>query len=190
MFRTRLLSGIILLAIAITVMFNPSYAWGDLGWQLSFAAFAGVMIVAPLLQRYFFGDSKPGVVRQILGETISAQLVTAPILIMSFGQLSNVAIISNLLILPFVPLTMLLTFVAGVGSLMLPSLAIFIALPATWLLKYMVAVTNYLASLPWAMSEFNLAWWIVIICYVMIVAVCVYMWRATKLDLHDTNLVE
>jgi len=181
---------LLFLAIAITVMFNPSYAWGDLGWQLSFAAFAGVMIVAPLLQRYFFGDSKPGVVRQILGETISAQLVTAPILIMSFGQLSNVAIISNLLILPFVPLTMLLTFVAGVGSLMLPSLAIFIALPATWLLKYMVAVTKYLASLPWAMSEVNLAWWIVIICYVMIVAACVYMWRATKLDLRDTNLVE
>lgn len=181
---------LLFLAVAITVMFNPSYAWGDLGWQLSFAAFAGVMIVAPLLQRYFFGDKKPGVIRQILGETISAQLVTAPILIMSFGQLSNVAIISNLLILPFVPLTMLLTFIAGVGSLVVPSVAVFVALPATWLLKYMVAVTNYLASLPWAMSELNLIWWVAIVCYVVIVTACVYMWQATKLDLRDTNLVE
>lgn len=31
----------------ITLMIDPSFGWGDLGWSLSFAAFAGVMIVAP-----------------------------------------------------------------------------------------------------------------------------------------------
>jgi len=178
------------LAIAITVIINPSYAWGDLGWQLSFAAFAGVMILAPLVQRYFFGDKKPGTIQQILGETVSAQLVTAPILIMSFGQLSNVAVISNLLILPFVPLTMLLTFIAGIGSLFIPMMSIFIAMPATWLLTYMVKVTEYLASLPWAMSVVNISWWAVSVCYAVIVLACVYMQWATRFDLRETNLVE
>lgn len=46
------------IAAAVTVLVNPSYAWGDVGWQLSFAAFGGVMILAPLLQAYFFGDKK------------------------------------------------------------------------------------------------------------------------------------
>lgn len=41
------------LAAAATLLINPTLGWGDLGWQLSFAAFAGVMIVAPLMHRYF-----------------------------------------------------------------------------------------------------------------------------------------
>ena len=178
-------------AIAVTVLINPSYAWGDLGWQLSFAAFAGVMIVAPLAQRYFFGDKKPGVVAQILGETVSAQIVTAPIIIMAFNQLSNVSIVSNLLILPFVPLAMLLVFIAGVGSITLPGLSWLICLPASWLLKYMIKVIEYLASLPWAVtSNVHLQTWWVVAYYFVIIGVCLYMWRKTKYNLREVNLVE
>ena len=181
---------LLMIAIAVTVIINPSYAWGDLGWQLSFAAFAGVMILAPLASRYLFGDKKPGTIQQILIETVSAQIVTAPILIAGFSQLSNVAIISNLLVLPLVPVAMLLTFIAGVGSLVLPTVAGIIGMPATWLLHYMVSVTEYLASLPWATSNVRLLWWGLTICYVFIAGVCFYMWRVTKYNLRDSNLVE
>lgn len=177
-------------AIAITVMINPFYAWGDLGWQLSFAAFAGVMILAPLAGRYLFGDKKPSTIGQILVETVSAQIATAPIIIMSFGQLSNVAIISNILVLPFVPLAMLLTFIAGIGGLIVPSLAVIIGLPAKWLLSYMISVVNNLASLPWAVSSINISWLVFAGCCLLIVAVCVYMWRVTGYNLRDSNLVE
>ena len=178
-------------AVAVTVIINPSYAWGDLGWQLSFAAFAGVMIVAPLLQRYLFGDKKPGTIMQILGETISAQIVTLPIIVMAFGQLSNIAIVSNLLILPLVPLAMLLTFVAGVGGLILPTLSWLVGMPATWLLRYMVKVIEYLASLPWAATNnVHLQIWWVVAYYLAIIGLCLYMWRVTKYSLREVNLVE
>ena len=178
------------IAIAVTVLINPSYAWGDLGWQLSFAAFAGVMIIAPLAQHYLFGDEKLGTIQQIIGETVSAQLATAPIIVMAFGQLSNVAIVSNILVLPLVPLGMLLTFIAGLGSLLLPSIAVFTAMPASLILQYSVSVTEYLAGLPWVISSINLSWWGVALCYVVIVAACIYMWRVTKYNLRDANLVE
>ena len=181
---------LLMFAIAVTVLINPSYAWGDLGWQLSFAAFAGVMIIAPLMQRYLYGDKKPGTVQQILGETIAAQLATAPIIVMAFGQLSNVAIVSNLLILPFVPLAMLLTFVAGIGALFLPGAALIIGLPVTWLLSYMVKVTEFLASLPWALSKIKPQFWMVIVYYAVLICACFYMQRKTKYNLRDTNLVE
>lgn len=181
---------LLLVAVAVTVIINPSYAWGDLGWQLSFAAFAGVMIIAPLAQCYLFGEKKPGFVGQVLGETVSAQLATAPIIILAFGQFSNVAIISNLLILPLVPLAMFLTFVAGLGGLVLPGLATIIGAPATWLLHYMVSVAEYLASLPWAMSAVDIKWWVIVIYYATLIGVCLYMWRKTKYSLRDTNLVE
>ena len=177
-------------AAAVTLLINPSYGWNDLGWQLSFAAFGGVMIFAPLLQSYFFGDKEPGIVRQILGETISASIVTWPILVVAFGQFSNVAIIANLLILPFVPLAMLLTFIGGIGALIFPSIATVVGFPATALLHYMVNVAEYVAKLPWAMTEIELPPYIAYGLYIILITACIYMWHKTRLKLQDSSIVE
>jgi competence protein ComEC len=177
-------------AAAITLLINPSFGWNDLGWQLSFAAFAGVMVVAPLLQRYFFGDKKPGTIRQILGETICAQIVTLPILVLAFGQFSNIAVIANLLVLPLVPLAMLLTFIGGVAGLIVPAMAPIVGLPADWLLGYMIQVAEYLSHLSWAQTQLTIDGWIVVVCYGVLAAGCVYVWRVTKFNLRDSNVVE
>jgi competence protein ComEC len=177
-------------AAAVTLLVNPSYGWNDLGWQLSFAAFAGVMIVAPLAQRYFFGDEKPKLVRQILGETIAAQIITLPILVMAFGQFSNVAIIANLLILPLVPLAMLLTFITGIGALIVPFLAGVIGVPASLLLQYMTSIAAYLAQLPWAQLEMVVSTTAVILYYCALVTACIFVWRKTKFSLRESNIIE
>jgi competence protein ComEC len=177
-------------AAAVTLLVNPSYGWNDLGWQLSFAAFGGVMIVSPLSQAYFFGDKKPGTVRQILGETIAAQLVTLPILIVAFGQFSNVAIIANLLILPLVPLAMLLTFIAGVLAIIFPPIATIVGLPASWLLHYMTTVSQYVAGLPWAQTELTISPFVAYGFYGVIIVACVYAWRKTKFKLQDNSIIE
>jgi len=176
-------------AAAITVAFQPSYIWGDLGWQLSFAAFAGVMVVAPLLQRFFFGETKPGTIRQIVGETVAAHVITVPIVVIAFGVLSNVAIPANIFIVPLVPLAMLLTFISGLVALIVPAIAVVVALPATWLLTYMTETATYLAGLPWAQIEITMPWWGGVIYYVMLIGICVCMWRMAKLDLREANLV-
>lgn len=177
-------------AAAVTLIVSPSYGWNDLGWQLSFSAFAGVMIVAPLAHQYFFGDKKPGALRQILGETIAAQIVTLPLLIMAFGQFSNVAIVANLLVLPLVPLAMILTFAAGIFALVIPATSSIVGLPAEWLLGYMTSVAQYLSGLPWAVSEVSMNWLGLMACYILIISLCVYMWRKTGYNLREANLVE
>lgn len=178
------------IAVATTVLINPSYAWGDVGWQLSFAAFAGVMLLAPLLQAYYFGPKKPGVIRQIFGETVSAWICTLPILLLAFGQISNVAIFANLLILPLVPLAMLLTFMAGIGALVAVPLATIVGFPAYALLSYMTQTAQFMAHLPWATSEFEAAGWQVALMYAALISFGIYMWRKTRLNLRDTNIVE
>lgn len=178
------------LAAAVTLLINPSYGWNDLGWQLSFAAFAGVMILAPLGQRYFFGEAKPGTIRQILGETISAQIATLPILVLAFGQFSNVAIVTNLLILPLVPLAMLLTFIAGLGALALPFVVAFIGIPAYALLAYMTHVATYFAHLPWAQTALTINGWPIVLYYGVLIAACLYVVWRTKFNLRDSNVVE
>ena len=175
---------------AITLLVNPAFGWNDLGWQLSFLAFGGVMILAPLLQAYFFGDKKPGTLRQIMGETVSAQIVTFPVLVLAFGTFSNVAVVANLLVLPFVPLAMLLVFLCGLFAIALPFAAVLVALPAQWLLGYMVGVADFLAKLPWAQSALGVNGWIVAGAYVLLATAAVYMWQKTKYNFRSSSIVE
>lgn len=176
-------------AAAITVAFQPSYVWGDLGWQLSFSAFAGVMIVAPLLQTYFFGNKKPGVLRQILGETIAAHIVTVPIIAISFGTMSNVAIVANLLVVPLVPLAMLLTFICGLGAIANLPLIEWIATPTTWLLGYMTQVATIVSEIPWAQSELTAPPFVWVAYMFLLVSACWWMWRKTRYNFRTGELL-
>lgn len=166
-------------AAAITVALQPSYAWGDMGWQLSFSAFAGVMILAPLLQAYFFGNKEPGIFRQILGETIAAHLVTIPIIALSFGTVSNVAIIANLLVVPLVPLAMLMVFVCGLAAIFSVPFIGLVSTPTTWLLSYMTQVATTVAELDWAQSAISQVSWVWLGYVLLLIIACCWMWRKT-----------
>ena len=180
---------LLVFAAAVTVAVTPSYAWGDVGWLLSFAAFAGVLIVAPLSQAYFFGrDSVPSIA-QLLIETVAAQLLTLPIVLGVFGQLSVVAVISNLLVVPLIPLAMLAVFATGVIHLIAPWF-----MAVSWLTEslmgYMLGVVHWTAGLPWAQIKWQMSPLAVIGTYAVFVAACMYIWRVTKLQLRNVNIVE
>lgn len=178
------------LAAAVTVLVNPSYVWGDIGWQMSFVAFGGVMLLAPLLQAYFFGDKKPGSIRQIIGETVAAQIATLPIIIVMFGQASTIALLTNVLIVPLIPLAMLLTFMAGIMTPLWLWLASIIAVPTTWLLGYMIQIAMICAEQPWASIEVKAGAGFVVVYYAILLAAGYYLWQRTHYDFHASNIVE
>ncbi len=180
---------ILALSAAVSVMIRPAYAWGDVGWLLSFTAFAGVMFLAPLLQDYFFGDKPAGTVRQIIGETLSAQIMTMPIIIAMFGTVSTVALLANILVLPLVPLAMLLVFGTGLVTLFLPAIAWLIAMPTQWLLGYMVEVVWLLSGLSWASFEVEWSAGAVVASYGVIALILVALWRRTDVRFIDVNIV-
>ena len=174
---------LLVVVAAATAAYQPSYTWGDLGWQLSFGAFFGVMIIGPLLQRYFYGDKPPGIVRQTLGETIAAHIATVPIIALQFGVVSNVAIIANLLVVPLVPLAMLLTFVCGLWGAIGLGFSDIVAMPTQWLLEYMIAVARYVSEIKWAQGEisYGVLFWLVYL--IITLGACWWMWRASRYNL-------
>lgn len=177
-------------AMGVTVLVQPSYAWGDIGWMLSFAAFAGVMIMAPLMNAYFFEDADGHPIRRIMIETISAQIATLPILMATFGTVSVIAPIANILILPLVPLAMALTFVAGIGGLMLPTIAMIIGFPAQALLQYMTTTATYLGQLPWALAEIDVSFSVALAMYAVLALAILHLRRVTSYSLHQSSIVE
>lgn len=177
-------------AAATTLLFNPSYGWNDLGWALSFTAFAGVMVLAPLFHAYFFGDKKPGTLRQIMGETIAAQLFTFPLILITFGTFSVVGVVANMLILPLVPLAMLLTFITGLVHAAFPFMATIFAAPTELLLSYMTTVAAWCAKPGWALVEMQVEWWHVGLIYLTFAAACIWMWRVTRYSFRDSSIVD
>ena len=180
---------LIVFVAALTVFWSPAYAWGDIGWLLSFASFLGVIILAPLLHKYFFGEKEPSAIRQILGETISAQLVTLPIILLAFGQLSTVSLLANLLILPFIPIAMLLTFIGGLSAIFLPSLASFVGIPANLLLGYMIKIAMTLSEWEWAQVEMPLTAVDSIIFIAVIILAIIFLTRSTRHSLRESNII-
>lgn len=114
----------------------------DVGFQLSFAAAAGLVWLLPACKR-LVGTRLPEPVSTGLAVTLAAQLAVVPVEASSFHQLSLVSLASNLLL---VPLLELATQLALVG-LLLPFGAFFVQLAAA-ILKQVLLQADWLAALP------------------------------------------
>ena len=180
---------LILLVAATTLLLSPSYIV-DLGWLLSFGSFVGVLVLAPFITAYFFGKQKVNAAVQVLIETFSAQICVLPILIYFFGEMSVVSLLTNMLILPTIPIAMLLVFASGVTYLIWPVLANLVGWVTTKLINYHLAVMNYFGNLGWAMLEIHLSIIGVAACYGVLAGVIWYMKRATGYELLQANVVE
>jgi competence protein ComEC len=168
-------------AAAITAFIKPTYVWGDIGWYLSFTAFFGVLVLAPLLHSYFWGEeNSPGIVRELLVGTFSAQLMTLPIILLTFGTYSMYSLIANILILPLVPVSMLATFVAGIGGFLGQGLGELLSIPADWLLRYAIVTIDKVSSLPNSQSELSFSGMYLVLSYIFIAFFVRYLMHATK----------
>jgi competence protein ComEC len=95
----------LLLAAVVTLAVNPRAA-SDPGWQLSFAALAGILVAGPWLRGLFVPPLASLPAGRALADgaalTLAATVATAPILAYRFGTLSLAALPANLLALPAV----------------------------------------------------------------------------------------
>lgn len=98
--RQSLALRLLFLAAAVMLLLNPLYLL-DVGFQLSFLATLGLILVSPRLPRRLPAGMK---------ETLAAQLMVWPILLVNFGQVSWIGILVNSLIVPLVPYVMGLFF--------------------------------------------------------------------------------
>jgi len=116
----------LVLAAVIMLLVSPLILF-DIGFQLSFTATAGILLLNPILK----GKT-----------TLAAQIATLPILLANFGQVSWLSPLINALVLPAVPLIMSLGAMTVVAGQILAWL--------TWVpLTYFVKIIELFSRLPW-----------------------------------------
>ncbi len=141
---------LILITAVITGFINPYFVWGDIGWYLSFMAFFGVLVLAPLLTLRIFGNKNILFVGSVAIESFAAQIAVFPIIALIFTRVSVVGFVSNIIIVPMVPFAMLFSLIAGLAGMFVPAISGWIALPARILLNLMLALTKWFASWPFS----------------------------------------
>jgi competence protein ComEC len=114
---------------------------------------------------------------KLLIETSSAQLMTVPIVMYIFGQVSLIALVANLLVVPLVPLAMLLSTIAGFAGMLVPAFAGLVAWPARMVLSFMLDVSGLLARIPHALSEVKITAGLMVVSYAAVVAFVIILRR-------------
>src|SRR5207253_4811588 len=134
------------LAVTAAAMlgWHPELAW-DVGFQLSFAGTAAIILLTPAIARQV--AILPHVLREPFAVTCAAQVGTLPMMAADFHVLSPVAPIANALTLPVLPVLVVSGLVLGALSFV-PDLARAAAIPITGLLAYIEQVSYLLARVP------------------------------------------
>lgn len=137
-------------AAFIMIMLNPHIAAFDPSFQLSFMATLGLIYLSPIIGAKISFLPKFFGIKEIISATLATQIFVLPLLISMSGEVSIVSPLANILVLPFIPLTMLFGFISGATAF----LSGLLALPFTYIslvfLKYEIFIAEVAGSLPFA----------------------------------------
>jgi len=150
-------TNLMLVAAVAMVLFNPFIIRSDLGFQLSFLAFAGLIYFSPIFEKIIDKFDGHRVIsdfwKHSLSETLGAQLAVAPLILLQFGTVSFISPAANLLVVFIVPYAMIITFWVGIASMIYYPLGKLVALLLWPFLEYIIVIVNWLARVPMAFYQ-------------------------------------
>jgi competence protein ComEC len=132
------------LTAAAMLGWHPDLAW-DVGFQLSFAGTAAIILLTPGIERRL--TFMPRILREPFAVTCAAQVGTLPMMATDFHVLSPVAPLANALVIPILPALVSCGLLLGALSLQ-PEIARLASIPITGLLAYLEQVAYVLARVP------------------------------------------
>lgn len=139
-----LLTGMLMLATSPLLLFHISF-------QLSFAATAGLLFLAPVFRTWMKAHGLPDFAAAGLSITLAAQLATLPLLAYYFGRVSLVAFLANLILVPPVELLIVIALFGGMAALALPILGQLVFALLGLLLGFVYELARKLSGMPLAM---------------------------------------
>lgn len=139
----------------LMVLCNPGILLFDISFQLSFLATLGIVLFAEFIGKFVEKVPEAFKLRENLKMTLCAQILTLPILLMNFQQLSLVSVFANLLVLPFIPFAMLFGFCAFLLSFISFNLALGIGFFGYIILKLVTFIVGFFGGLNFAYVEIS-----------------------------------
>lgn len=178
-------TNIMILAAVVMLLLNPFLLRSDVGFQLSFLAFAGIIYLSPFTQKIFSKkkhEKVPEFIKSPLAETLSAQILVTPLILTTFGRISFISPIANVLILWIVPLAMGLVFVAGLSGIISYALGRIVAFLLWPCLEFIIQSVTNLAKILLASLDFKNHLFVIGLSLYLIIAIY-FAWSKRKLKI-------
>ena len=144
--------GLLGLTVVLMLLLQPLW-WADLGFQLSVAATAGLLVSAAPLEGWLAGLD-PGRWRRVLAASVAvplaASLWTLPLQLLHFGVVPLYAVPANLVAEPFLTPLTLGAMAMALAALLLPPLLVPLAWLLGWPSRLLLLVAHGFAALPMA----------------------------------------
>ncbi len=169
--RTYDIGRALFIAGGLMILYDPMIVF-NMSFQLSFIATFALIFVVPLVMKRFERivqkiPEKFGM-REIIVSSLTIELFLLPLILNAIGDTSVIAVFSNLLVLPMLPVAMLTGFLATMVSIIHYIVALpFIAL-AYLSLGYILLIAHTLGSLPFALVSISIPTWLMIILYILL----------------------
>jgi len=142
------------LAVAAYLMLiiNPSIL-ANIGFQLSFLATAGIILVREKIANFF--KYIPKALNDDLSTTLAAQILVIPVLFYHFGSVSAISVVANAAILWTIPIATIAGFGFLIVSFIIPFLATLVSW-AIWSVLYVfIFLIEFFDKIPFAYFEFT-----------------------------------
>lgn len=149
----KILSSLII-AGTILLIINPKLILYDIGFQLSFSAVLGIILLFEPLKKLLKFLTDKFKTRDIVSVTLSAQIATAPLIIYYFGIMSFVSPISNLLILGILPFILGTAIIFSILIFIWAKFGIFISIILWLMLEYVLKIAELLSKIPGGSIKF------------------------------------
>jgi len=167
----------------LMIIQNPHILLNDPSFQLSFMATFGLVTLSqPIEDRLGFITEKYGI-RGIVASSFATQIFVSPFIVYMMGNISLIGFISNILVLPFVPLTMLLVFLTGMFGFIAHPVSVALGWVTHLLLSYELMIVEYGARVPYASIHFPLfSSWVVVGVYIVYGVGLYYVHKTRKYE--------
>lgn len=144
-------------AISLLLLINPSYV-RDAGFALSVFATAGLLFLAPVIQKWLSQRLRSELLSEALAIPISATLFCLPLIVVISGQLSIISILANFLVAPVIAIItgcgLVLMIAAPINELIGTMIGWIITPFALWI----TFVARTLSALPFAALLWPSSW--------------------------------
>jgi len=154
---------------AIGILFLRPLELFNVGFQLSFAAVAGlILFTKKISDKLIFLPKK---LSATIAATVAAQIGVLPLVPYYFNVLSIIALPANLIFVPITGVLVCFGFVIMIFGLIIPSMIHMFAWPIKIIASFFISATDFVASIPFSFIEIVSPSIVFLICFYILVVI-------------------
>lgn len=160
----------LLLILLLTIITEPS-SYLNVSMQLSFSATFGVLVGVKIIDKYNIHSKKFHLILESVIISQCANLATMPFVVSQFGYVSLVCVLTNLVVIPFVPMLLFMSYIFSIFSIFAPHFIMKTIANAVSAPAYAInMISDFFGSFPISYIALNIKELCIICCEVLCLA--------------------